>query len=108
MKTLAIVPFLLVFSFAGGQTLTLDSKSLNKIDSLCKQYFDNTGAIVLLAQNGAPLFRKAYGYANEELNVHMNTDHKHGIGSVSKQFTAVAILLLQQEGKLHVKDDIRK
>jgi CubicO group peptidase (beta-lactamase class C family) len=108
MKPLALIPFLLVFSFASGQTLTLDSRSIYKVDSLCKQYFDNTGAIVLLARNGAPVFRKAYGHANEELNVPMNTDHKHGIGSVSKQFAAIAILLLQQEGKLHVKDDVRK
>ena len=46
--------------------------------------------------------------ANIELPVTMNTDHKMGIGSISKQFTATAILLLQQDGKLQVDDDIRK
>ncbi len=46
--------------------------------------------------------------ANIELSVPLSTEHKFGIGSISKQFAAVAILLLQQEGKLHVDDDIRK
>jgi D-alanyl-D-alanine carboxypeptidase len=107
----SLFSFLLVFvvvTSGSGQALTLNSRSLERIDSVFKQYFANTGAVVLLARNGAPVFRKAYGFANEELNVSMSTDHKFGIGSVSKQFAAVSLLLLQQEGKLSIKDDIRK
>ena len=46
--------------------------------------------------------------ANLENNILLNTDHKMGIGSISKQFAAISILLLQQDGKLNIKDDIRK
>ena len=46
--------------------------------------------------------------ANVELQVPLNTDHKMGIGSISKQFASTAILLLQQEGKLDIRDDVRK
>lgn len=66
------------------------------------------GAVLLIAQNGVPIYKNAFGTASLELNVPMNNDHIFRIASVSKQFTAVCILQLAQEGKLALKDDIRK
>jgi D-alanyl-D-alanine carboxypeptidase len=92
-----------------AQTLDLSPTALHRVDSVLTKYFATAGGgVVLLAQNGSPVFKKAYGLANEELQVPMNTDHRLGIGSVSKQFAAVSLLLLQQEGKLNYRDDIRK
>jgi CubicO group peptidase (beta-lactamase class C family) len=93
-----------------SQTLQISESKIKSLDSLFRLTFAPTepGAIILMAQNGKPFFRKAYGMANVELPTPLNTDHKMGIGSISKQFTATAILLLQQEGKLQVDDDIRK
>ena len=97
-------------SIACAQTVHITEAKLKSIDSLFKLSFPATepGAIMILAKDGKPIMRKAYGMANIELNVPLNTDQKMGIGSISKQFTAVAILLLQQENKLNIKDDIRK
>lgn len=106
-----VLPLLVVISVASvAQKLDLSPRTLTKVDSLTAAYFESIqgGAVVLLAREGQPVFKKAYGMANEELKVAMNTDHRLGIGSVSKQFAAVAILMLQQEGKLNYKDDIRK
>lgn len=66
------------------------------------------GATALVARNGQVIYRKAFGMANVELDVPMQIDNVFRIGSISKQFTAVAILQLMEQGKLDVKDDIKK
>ena len=69
---------------------------------------DKPGAVALIAQNGEVLFNKAYGLANLELGVPMNTSNVFKIGSITKQFTAVSILMLMEQGKLALTDDITK
>lgn len=66
------------------------------------------GCVVLIAEYGKPLFKKAYGQASVELNVPDNTDNLFAIGSMTKQFTALAVLQLEQANKLSLNDDIRK
>jgi D-alanyl-D-alanine carboxypeptidase len=66
------------------------------------------GAAVLIAKDGKIVLRKAYGMANLELGVPMRPDMVFEIASVTKQFTAAAILLLQERGKLSVDDEITK
>ena len=100
----------ILLSTGFSQSPQISESKIKSLDSLFRLSFPSTepGAIILMAKDGKPFFRKAYGMANIELPVTMNTDHKMGIGSISKQFTATAILLLQQDGKLQVDDDIRK
>jgi len=100
----------ILLSTGFSQSPQISESKIKSLDSLFRLTFPSTepGAIILMAKDGKPFFRKAYGMANIELPVTMNTDHKMGIGSISKQFTATAILLLQQDGKLQVDDDIRK
>lgn len=107
----------LVFAFAiclntllVAQPLAISPEKIKSLDSLFRLSFPSSdpGAIILVAQGGRPVFKKAYGMANLENNILLNTDHKMGIGSISKQFAAISILLLQQDGKLNIKDDIRK
>jgi CubicO group peptidase (beta-lactamase class C family) len=66
------------------------------------------GAQICIARKGTILFSKAYGMADLEHNVSLNTESRIEAGSVSKQFTAAAILLLEQEGKLSLDDNVRK
>lgn len=61
---------------------------------------------VLVAQNGKPLVSKAYGLANREFGIPNTTSTKFRIGSVTKQFTAAAILYLEKQGKLQVGDKV--
>jgi len=63
---------------------------------------------VLIARNGKVLVRKGYGLANRELNVPNTPQMKFRIGSLSKQFTAMAIMILQERGKLSVQDSTCK
>jgi len=63
---------------------------------------------VLIAQNDQVLVRKAYGYADRSRMIANTPDTRFRLGSVSKQFTAMAILMLQARGKLNVQDRICK
>jgi D-alanyl-D-alanine carboxypeptidase len=66
------------------------------------------GAAAIVVKDGKVVLRKGYGMANLELGVAMAPDMVFELGSVTKQFTAAAILLLQERGKLKVEDDITK
>ena len=63
---------------------------------------------VLIARDGKPLFRKGFGLANVEHDVPNTAQTKFRIGSLTKQFTAAAVLLLQERGLLDVQDPIGK
>jgi CubicO group peptidase (beta-lactamase class C family) len=65
------------------------------------------GAAVLVVRNGKVVLRGAYGMANLELRVPMRPDMVFRLGSVTKQFTAVAILMLVDERKLALEQDVR-
>ncbi len=69
---------------------------------------DAPGAAVILVKNGTVVFRKAYGLANLETGTAMRPEMVFEIGSVTKQFTATAILMLAERGKLSLDDDLRK
>ena len=60
-----------------------------------------------MARDGAVVFDKAYGMANLELDVSNTPDTKFRLGSITKQFTAAAILLLEERGKLRVDDRVK-
>jgi CubicO group peptidase (beta-lactamase class C family) len=66
------------------------------------------GISVAVVRGRDTLLLKGYGQANIELGVPMPVDAVHEIGSVTKQFTAAAILQLRDEGKLSLDDDITK
>lgn len=62
---------------------------------------------VLVARDGRVVLDKAYGMANLELDVPNTTDTKFRLGSITKQFTAAAILLLEERGKLKIDDPVK-
>lgn len=66
-----------------------------------------TGA-ALVARDGKVIFSKGYGLANAEFDIPNTPQTKFRLGSVTKQFTATAILLLQERGKLSVQDSVCK
>ncbi len=80
------------------------------LDAIASSYYSATepGAAVLVIKDGETLLRKGYGLADLEQGIPIEPDMVFRIGSVTKQFTAAAILLLAEEGKLSVEDDLRK
>lgn len=105
ITTLVLLPFLNNIMDAQLQSKGYEKK----IDSIIQTEFGNKnepGGVFLITQNGKYLYRKAFGKANLELNVNMTPDHVFQIGSMTKQFTAIAILMLEQQGKLNVNDPV--
>ena len=101
-----------VLSVAGVLLVTLGASAQDlsgKFDEYMKAAAASsfTGS-VLVSRDGKVLFAKGYGHANEEFSVPNATDTKFRLGSITKQFTAAAILLLQERGKLSVSDPICK
>jgi N-acyl-D-aspartate/D-glutamate deacylase/CubicO group peptidase (beta-lactamase class C family) len=66
------------------------------------------GASVAVVKGGKTILMKGYGLADLELNVPTPPLATYEIGSVTKQFTAAAILLLQEDGKLSLDDEVTK
>ncbi|HVN78108.1 MAG TPA: serine hydrolase [Terriglobia bacterium] len=80
------------------------------VDKLFNQIIigDSPGAAVLVAKQGKVLFEKGYGYSNIGDHVPITPETKFRIGSITKQFTAAAILRLKEEGKLDLNDPLSK
>ena len=90
---------------------SFSQNSLTLIDSLLIQKFDKInapGANILISKNDKILYNKSFGLANIELNVPLNTNHVFEIGSMTKQFTAIATLILIEQGKLSLEDNLTK
>lgn len=82
-----------------------------KIDSLIQTEFNEKngpGGAFMIAKNGKPIYQKAFGKANLELDVDLRPESVFQIGSMTKQFTAIAIMILQEQGKLNVNEPISK
>jgi len=69
---------------------------------------DAPGAVALVAKGGEVVYRGAAGLANLELGVPLEPDMVFEIGSITKQFTAAAIMMLVDEGRLSVDDPLSK
>jgi CubicO group peptidase (beta-lactamase class C family) len=81
-----------------------------RIDELFAEFTQpgSPGAAVSVIHEGEVIFSKGYGLANLELQVPITPQSVFYLGSVSKQFVAASIALLEQEGKLSLDDDVRK
>ena len=79
-----------------------------KIDELLKRYHDYgyLNGVVLVADNGNIIYKKAFGLANMELDVPLQINTKFNIYSCSKQFTAAAVMQLVEQGKIKLQGKI--
>ncbi|MDJ0656951.1 MAG: serine hydrolase [Xanthomonadales bacterium] len=68
---------------------------------------DGPGAAVLVVKKGEVVYRDAHGMANIELGVPLRPDHVFRLGSITKQFTGAAIMLLVEEGKVDLDAPIQ-
>ena len=106
-----ILPFV-VASIAArfGAAQTPDTSARARVDRIFAAYdrTDSPGCAVGVFRDGRVALAHGYGMANLELNVALTPQSVLDIGSTSKQFTATSVVLLAQQGKLSLDDDIRK
>ncbi|MBO9202150.1 MULTISPECIES: serine hydrolase [Niastella] len=104
-----------VFLFAGFFLAIINSNGQGnqlekKLDKLIAGYIvpSQPGCEVLVARHGQIVYKKAFGSANLELNVPLSTGMVFNLASITKQFTAVAILQLMEQGKISLNDSLQK
>jgi CubicO group peptidase (beta-lactamase class C family) len=98
-----------IFSAAGLGQNTLPAAQQAKVDAIAQQVLAKTGvpsASVGIVMDGKIAYLKAYGKAELQPPVEATPQMRYSIGSISKQFTAAAILMLQQQGKLKLDDPV--
>src|SRR5687767_10141619 len=101
-------------SILGAQTPSAgegaDTSAAARTDRIFAQWdrSDSPGCAVGVFRDGRIAYARGYGMANLELGVALSPQSVLDIGSTSKQFTAMAIVLLARQGKLSLDDDIRK
>ena len=64
--------------------------------------------VVLIAENGKPVYHKAFGYREFENYIPLQTSDIFELASVSKQFTAIIIMMLKEKGLLNYDDQVEK
>jgi len=92
-----------IVSFSQSFEATADSLILNEFNDK-----NGPGGVFMVAQNGGIVYQKAFGKANLELGVDLSPENVFQLGSMTKQFTAIAILMLEEQGKLYVMDPVSK
>ena len=95
--------FLLFLLFVTNNTFSQQKK----LDSLFAAQKDFSG-VVLIAENGKPVYQKAFGYREFESKTPLQTTDIFELASVSKQFTAMIIMMLKEKGLLNYDDSVSK
>jgi CubicO group peptidase (beta-lactamase class C family) len=105
-----VVAGTLLFSVGVHSSAAEDVDLRQKVDALFASYDrrDSPGCALAVIQNGATLYERGYGTASLESNVAITPHTVFDIGSAAKQFTATSVLLLAENGKLSLDDDVRK
>jgi CubicO group peptidase (beta-lactamase class C family) len=100
-----IISFLLILSIQMGYTQ--QTKELDSLfETLHKEGVLN--GCILVAEEGKPVYQKTFGYANFETKQLLNNQTVFELASVSKQFTAMAIMQLHEKKKLNYDDELKK
>lgn len=87
-----------------------NSKETKKYDDILALHIqaEKPGVAAIVIKNNKIIYRSAYGVADMTSGEKLTADHIFKIGSITKQFTSAAIMLLQEQGKLSIADNIHK
>lgn len=109
MKHTLVFFILAYFGLVSAQAQLSEVQS-KKIDSLFIGWTEanHPGGSIGIMKNGRVIYSKAFGLASLEYQIPNTAETIYNIGSVSKQFTAMGIVLLQERGLLSIDDDIHK
>lgn len=93
----------------GVPTLTTDAQIVTRVDEYMMR-LENLGYTggVLVIRGGRPVLKRSYGLANRAAGIVADTATVYNLGSITKQFTAAAILRLEEQGKLRTTDSIAR
>lgn len=105
--SLFIITFLLGYSASLAQITSTQEAEIDKTFNGWKDSSRPGGAAAII-KDGEIIYLKGFGSANMETGTPITTQTKFQLGEMSKQFTSLAILLLEEQGKIALNEDIRK
>ncbi len=111
LRKCAGLVLILCLALAGAAAQTATTPADPKIDAIAQDVLQKTGvpsASVAIVRDGKIAYIHAYGDANLASKTPATPAMRYSIGSISKQFTATGILLLQEQGKLSLDDKVAK
>ena len=112
MRKTTFMAVLLLFTIrcSNISAQSLSAATIKKIDNLFQPWNSTTspGCTIGIVRNDSLIYAKGYGMSNLEYGIINTPETIFHMASVSKQFTAYAIVLLASQGKLNIDDDIRK
>jgi CubicO group peptidase (beta-lactamase class C family) len=111
LRGIVLIAILIISSIANNGQNNLSTDTAAKIDKIATDSLASSGvpsASVVVVKDGKIAYAKAYGTARLETNTPATPGMRYSIGSISKQFTASAMLLLQEQGKLSLDDKVGK
>jgi tetratricopeptide (TPR) repeat protein len=106
VRSLLLVVSLLATQSSYGQT----SRNLKQIDSLLEKAH-NLGVFngnLLVSEKGKIIYKKTIGWAEASKRIKLTEDYRFHIGSIAKEFNAVGIMMLKEQGKLSLEDKVSK
>jgi len=101
-RTIVNTVFLGVIIVIGFFNISYAQSKVDKLDKLISAYteYGKFNGSVLIAEKGNVIYKKGFGMADMEWNIPNQPDTKHRLGSITKQFTAMLIMQLVEQGKL--------
>lgn len=104
MKSVSTILLILIVQITFGQN------NVQKIDSFLTSLYNsgNFNGNVLIAEKGKVMYKKSFGFSNESTREQLNDTSIFDLASVSKTFTAMAIVILKEKGQLNYDDRISK
>lgn len=103
-----------IFFAALLQPIVVKSQSLESLVSPIRSHLknlekeNNLSGVVLIAKNGKPIYREAFGFSNLPDSIKNKPDTKFNLASINKMFTAVAVMRLVESGKISLQDKVGK
>src|SRR5688572_12459929 len=124
MMTRQVLAFLFALALAGAplswaqglpvttpESVGMSTGRLKRINETMKRYIDDgkiAGVVTLVARDGRVAHLEAFGRTNLDKNVPMQKDSIFRIASMSKALTSVAVMMLEEEGKLLISDPVSR
>jgi CubicO group peptidase (beta-lactamase class C family) len=105
-----MILFVLLIASITFNMASFAQTDVDKIDELINRYhkISKFNGCILVAEKGKIIYENALGFANADQTEKLTLEHSFRLASVSKQFTAMAIVILKERGKIGYQDDVRK
>ncbi|MFC1563460.1 serine hydrolase domain-containing protein [candidate division KSB1 bacterium] len=110
--SVGLLIFIILIVSGSGQLLSqsrLQQPQIQELDRIFSRFNNNTpGVAVAVMRDGEIIYERGFGMANLDYDIPIKPNTVFHIASISKEFAAMAVVLLEMEGKLSIDDDIRK